>query len=171
MKRLQTLASAMVFSLSLAGCSDNGITDTTSLSASSASSHSLGAERPWSGSCDVAAQFISETTLLITGECQLAHLGRASVPEYQTITPGPSGIGYTNTAVYTAANGDELHTTNIGVATPTAEGLSLNGTETAVGGTGRFANASGSAILVGAVRFTSASTTIGSYSLAGRLSF
>jgi hypothetical protein len=173
MKRFQTAASfAVVLSLALAGCSADGVTDASNLRGSfSNSTHSLSVERPWGGSCYVAAEFIGETTLRIIGECHLAHIGRASVLEYQTIVPGPSGIAYTNTAVYTAPNGDELHTTNVGVATPTADGLSLNGIETAVGGTGRFENASGTATLAGSVRFTSASTTIGSYTLDGRLSF
>jgi hypothetical protein len=173
MKKLQTLASFVTgLSLTLAGCSPDGITEASNLrGASDSGSHSLSVERPWSGSCDVAAEFIGETTLRITGECLLAHIGRASVLAYQTIVPGPSGIAYTNTAAYTAPNGDELHTTNVGVATPTADGLLLEGIETAVGGTGRFENASGTATLAGSVRFTSASTTIGSYTLDGRLSF
>ena len=173
MKRLQTLASsATVLVLTLAGCSADRITAEANLRGSpGSSSQSLSVERPWSGSCDVAAEFTSETTLRITGECQIAHIGRASVLAFQTIVPGASGIEYTNTTVYTAPNGDELHTTNVGVATPGAEGLSLNGTETAVGGTGRFENASGSATLSGSIHFTTATTTIGSYELAGRLTF
>lgn len=173
MKRLQTLASfATVLSLTLVGCSADDVTGASDLrSGTDNTAQSINVERPWSGSCDVAAEFIGETTLRITGECQLAHIGRASVLAYQTIVPGPSGIAYTNTAVYTAPNGDELHTTNVGVATPTADALLLDGIETAVGGTGRFENASGSATLAGSVRFTSASTTLGSYTLDGRLSF
>ena len=159
---------AAVFALTLAACSGERITEATM---GATVSQSISVERPWTGTCDVAAQFIGETTLRITGSCLLAHIGRADVLAYQTIVPGPSGIAYTNTATYTAPNGDELHTTNVGVATPTADGLALNGIETAVGGTGRFQNASGTAALTGAVTFTSASTTVGSYSLDGRLTF
>jgi len=173
MKRLQTLVSVSTFlSLTLVGCSVDRIADTANPSGASApESQSLNVERPWTGSCNVVAEFTSETTLRITGDCQLAHIGRASVLALQTIVPGASGIAYTNTTVYTASNGDELHTTNVGVATPSTQGLSLNGIETAAGGTGRFENASGSATLSGAIRFTSATTTIGSYSLDGRLTF
>lgn len=127
--------------------------------------------RPWKGDCNVDAVFTSETTLLITGRCQLAHLGRTTLVAYQTITPGPYGIAYTNTATYTSANGDELRTTNIGVASPNATGLSLTGTETAIGGTGRFANATGTAALSGSVRFTGLASTTGSYSLSGTLNY
>jgi hypothetical protein len=173
MKRLQRRAGVSTFLfLTLAGCSGDGITGQADLSDTPAREfQSPNVERPWTGSCNVVAEFMSETALRITGYCQLAHIGRASVLALQTIVPGASGIAYTNTTVYTAANGDELHTTNVGVATPSAQGLSLNGIESAAGGTGRFANASGSATLSGAVRFTSATTTIGSYSLVGRLTF
>lgn len=127
--------------------------------------------RPWRGECDVDAVFTSETTLLITGTCNIAHLGRTTVIAHQTIQPGPSGIVYSNTAIYRAANGDELRTTDVGVATPTATGLSLSGIETAVGGTGRFVNARGSATLEGAVRFTGPSSTTGSYELSGHIEY
>jgi len=163
---------AAIASVAITACSSDQIVGATSASFSSKPvSSAMSVERPWRGECDVAAQFISEFTLRISGSCQLAHIGRASVVEYQTITPGPSGIAYTNTAVYTSADGDELNTTNIGVAIPNADGLSLSGTETAVGGTGRFANATGSATLLGAVRFTGPSTTVGSYTLEGRLTY
>ena len=169
MNRLKSHATvAALFALTLAACSGESITEA---SGDATVSQSISVERPWSGTCDVAAEFIGETTLRITGSCLLAHIGRADVLAYQTIVPGPSGIAYTNTAIYTAPNGDELHTTNAGVATPTADGLALNGIETAVGGTGRFENASGTAALTGGVRFTSASTTIGSYTLDGRLTY
>jgi len=158
--------------ISVIACSSDEIAGTSSVALSSRPvASAMSVERPWRGECDVAAQFISEITLQITGMCQLAHMGRVSVLAYQTITPGPSGIAYTNTAVYTSADGDELRTTNVGLAIPTADGLSLSGTETAAGGTGRFANASGTAALTGAVRFTGPSTTIGSYTLDGRLTY
>lgn len=165
-------ASATFLALTLAGCSGDGITGASDRSLEALGlSASSSVERPWKGECDVAAEFTSATTLTITGTCQLAHLGRTTVVANQTIEPGPNGITYTNTAVYTAANGDELRTTNVGIATPTATGLSLAGIETAVGGTGRFENASGTATLAGAVRFTGPSSTTGTYSLDGRLNY
>lgn len=162
--------STAIIVVTLSGCSDNDITsapakvlDLPGLAAAK----SVG--RPWKGDCDVDAIFTSETTLLITGTCQLAHLGRTSVVANQTIVPGPGGIQYTNTATYTSANGDVLRTVNVGVATPSASGLSLLGIETAIGGTGRFANATGTATLAGAVQFTGPASTTGSYSLSGTL--
>lgn len=164
-------APATIVALTLAACSGDRITGSANPSLQSLSlSKSATVERPWKGTCDVDAQFIDATTLLITGTCRLAHLGRTSVSAIQEIVLGPT-IGYTNSATYTAANGDQLLTTNVGTATPTATGLILSGTETAVGGTGRFANASGTAALNGFVAFTGLTTTSGSYSLSGRLSY
>lgn len=160
-----------LLSLIMAACSSDEIAAPTPSSTLSRSASIQPVERPWVGECDVDAEFITEFTLRIVGSCQLAHIGRATLLAYQVITPGPSGIAYTNTAVYTSPDGDELHTTNVGLAIPNSTGLSLTGTETAVGGTGRFANATGTAQLTGAVRFTSSSTTQGSYRLDGRLSF
>jgi hypothetical protein len=172
MKKIRIAAISTVLTLAVAACGGGDISGVSGQLAPDIDPvASASVERPWSGECNVAAAFTGPTTLHITGTCQLAHLGRVSVVAEQTIDPGPSGIGYTNVATYTAANGDELHTTNVGVATPTADGLSLSGTETAVGGTGRFQNAAGTAALNGSVRFTGPSTTIGGYTLSGRLSY
>lgn len=171
MRNAQRITLSLSFvALTVAACSGDAIVAPRSIAPNDISSSSSVA-RPWKGVCDVDAVFTSQTTLLITGTCQLAHLGRATMIAYQTIEPGASGITYTNTTTYTAANGDELRTTNIGVATPTGASLSLSGTETAVGGTGRFTNATGTAHLEGAVAFTGPSSTTGSYELNGMLEY
>jgi len=61
----------------------------------------------------------------------------------------------------------------VGIATPTPDGLgvSLAGTETAVGGTGRFAGASGSAAITGLSFLSGPKAGTGSYDLLGTLSF
>jgi hypothetical protein len=173
MRTIRILASAAIVAFIVAGCSGDGITAIADESIGPFSvMTSNNVDRPWKGTCDVDATFTSPTTLLITGTCQLAHLGRTTVTAIQTIEVLPSGlIGYTNTATYVAANGDELHTTNVGIGTPSASGLTLAGIETAVGGTGLFGNASGTASLTGAVAFTSATTTTGSYSVDGTLTY
>ena len=106
---------------------------------------------PWSGECETGFVPTGPTSLRITGICHLAHLGRATLLAEQTLVPGPDGLAYTNTVTYTAANGDLLRTTNSGVAFPTEDGTGflLSGAETAVGGTGRFTRAEGSAIVTG----------------------
>lgn len=172
MRTIRILAAPATFvALTLAGCSGDRITGSSDSALQSLRlSKSASVERPWKGNCHLDAQFIGPTTLSITGTCQLAHLGRTSVSIIQQVVFGPI-IAYTNAATYTAANGDKLYTTNVGTATPTLSGLTLLGTETAVGGTGRFANASGTAALTGAVTFTGPTTTTGGYSLDGRLSY
>ncbi len=178
MHTIRNLAAfATVFAVTLAGCSGDTITDAPDNSLQPRSlSASASVDRPWKGKCDVDAVFTSATTLLITGTCQLAHLGRSSVVLIQTIgAPDPTTgvIAFTNTGTYTAANGDQLFTTTVGVAIPNASGtgLILSGVETAVGGTGRFEGASGTATLTGEVFFTGPSSTTGSYSLSGRLEY
>lgn len=172
MRTIRSLAITTSIAFAFAGCYSDGITGASrNAVAGRVVSASNSIARPWSGRCDVDASFTSPTTLLITGTCQLAHLGHATVSAIQTIEPGPTGIAYTNTATYTSASGDLLMTTNAGIATPTASGLSLVGTETAAGGTGRFENSSGTATLTGAVAFTSPTTTTGSYFLEGTLNY
>ncbi len=165
-------ASATLAAITLAGCSSDLVT--SSLLQPGSISSSVSADRPLTGECTVNAVFTGPANLTITGWCQLTHLGSATVTEYQTIVPReltPWIIDYTNIATYTSSNGDELHTTNVGVATAGAEGLTLTGVETVVGGTGRFANASGTAMLSGAVHFTGPASTTGTYSLNGRLNY
>ena len=171
MKSLRTIIAIAFASVAMSACETDDITGVRREPSPGLSRTSAPVERPWTGDCDVGATFTGPTTLRIVGTCQLAHLGRVKVIADQTIEPGASGITYRNTATYTASNGDELRTTNLGVAIPNADGLTLGGIETAVGGTGRFAAATGTATLAGSVRFTSQSTTIGEYSLDGHLVF
>ncbi len=105
---------------------------------------------PWKGRCNGDFVFTSQTTLLITGVCHFARIGRMTFVIHQTLALGPI-IHFTGASTYTARNGDELRTTHSGTATPTSDGIAvtLDGTETVVGGTGRFAEATGSATLTG----------------------
>ncbi len=163
-------ASATLLALSITACSSGDIAAPVDASRQKSAASAV-VERPWKADCTVDARFTSGTTLTIEGTCQMAHLGRTTVLMYQTVSEAPGGFAYTNTTTYTAANGDELRTTGVGMATFTPTGLSLAGTETAAGGSGRFANASGSATQTGAVQFVDPSTTTGNYSAAGRLTY
>ena len=167
--RLAFAASLIV--LTLIGCSDDGLSGSAESITSPSLSKAIPSDRPWSGECDVAAVFTSATELLIRGTCELAHLGRTTMFAVQTIDPTSIPIAYTNATTYTAANGDELRTTDIGTATPNTDGLTLSGAVTVIGGTGRFVNASGDASLSGAVRFTGPASTAGKYSLTGRVTY
>ncbi len=62
-------------------------------------------------------------------------------------TTNPIVLAVTGQAVYTAANGDELHATLRGELDTLTGAIAV--TVTYVGGTGRFATASGSAALAG----------------------
>lgn len=180
MHAIRKLAAITTFAaLTLTGCSGDRLTGTANDTLNPGSLLSAAnVERPWKGICDVSS-VITGLSVAVTGTCQIAHLGRVSVTADQTLAFGPGGISYTNTAVYVAANGDKLETSNTGTATPIPNpngspvpiGLILSGEETASGGTGRFADASGSARLDGAVFFTGPNTTTGSYSIAGQLSY
>jgi len=163
---------AALITITLTGCTTDQISNPSAQSPDSPSlSKEAPSERPLKGECDVAAVFTSETELLIVGTCELSHLGHTTVVAYQTIDPNSFPIAYTNATTYTAANGDELRTTDIGTATPGPDGLTLSGAVTVIGGTGRFTNASGTADLTGAVAFTGPSSTAGTYSLSGRFSY
>jgi hypothetical protein len=93
------------------------------------------------------AQFVSGTDFVGTGHA--THLGRYSEEGSVVFSPtdDPAVLHVDGSIVYTAANGDELH------AIVTGELNGLTGVISAmlsyVGGTGRFADASGSASLAG----------------------
>ena len=90
------------------------------------------------------------------GVGRMSHLGR--VAEYsltQCTKPGPDGTESVGTVTFTAANGDELwiEQTMLGQLVGPLEhpeGFLFEGEWTAVGGTGRFTNATGSGDLHGA---------------------
>jgi hypothetical protein len=80
------------------------------------------------------------------GSCQIAHLGRSTVNSTVdgdfTLVPFP----YAGRRVYTAANGDELWTTESGhIDPPENRRFTQSGVVTFIGGTGRFTRAVGSA--------------------------
>ena len=130
-------------------------------------------DHPWAGRCETVFTSTGPLTLEITGICQLAGLGRVTLLAEQELVPGPSGITIRNTATYTAANGDMLRTTNVGVATPAGDfpGLLFTDTETAVGGTGRFARATGTATIVGSAVLAGPSANTGEFTVSGTLRY
>ena len=130
------------------------------------------AERPWGGRCEFSAERLAPTLIRVSGTCHLAHLGRAEYVNMQTIVPGPV-TQFTNSTIYTTANGDVLRTTAVGTATPADGGtrLILAATETIQSGTGRFANASGEAALTGATALTGPAARTGFYELVGTIAY
>jgi hypothetical protein len=118
-------------------------------------------ERPFRGTCT----FVSTVLPPEPGQppnvvrfrqdvvCHLTHLGLTTAITEETVTFTPTGLVFVTTVAYTAANGDQLFTTNSGTGTPPDQNgvVHFSGTETVTGGTGRFADASGSFSFTGSV--------------------
>ena len=101
------------------------------------------------------------------GICQISHLGRTAIYAVQDIDI----VAGTQTSVeftYTAANGDVLRVQNVGTNVPNGSGVRFVGTTTFVGGTGRFAGASGQARVEGAASFI---TNTASYTIDGWITY
>jgi hypothetical protein len=110
-------------------------------------------ERPFGGSCMFANTLLppepgqpSNVLRFHQDEvCHLTHLGLTTGSNEETATLTPTGSVFVVTVTYTAANGDQLFTTQNGTGTlPENGSIHFTGTETVTGGTGRFADASGS---------------------------
>jgi hypothetical protein len=122
--------------------------------------------RPWEGSCDGTGIIRADrVTLDITGTCNLSHLGRTTMVGVETL-----GAVLNAVHTFTAANGDLLHTTTTGYAVlkPDFSGVNFFNTETVTGGTGRFANATGTATRNGSTNFSDGS---GTWEIAGTLTY
>ena len=103
---------------------------------------------PFKGSYQTTAQILTGPPIMqqqISGTGNSSHLGKSSFVATSTInftTPPPFILG--GTAVFTAANGDQIYTSFTGTATPTGTGANeVEIHHTIVGGTGRFNSASG----------------------------
>jgi hypothetical protein len=81
---------------------------------------------------------------LIDATGNATHLGRFTVTAAWTIGPG-GGIG---TSTWTAANGDELYTSFTRSGVPAPPTITFTEIHTITGGTGRFADASGTFTVV-----------------------
>jgi hypothetical protein len=127
---------------------------------------------PFRGSYDQTETGVlqSPTTVLITESAvgTATHLGRYTMTS-RALIDLTTGIGTAlGNAVFVAANGDRLFTTGSGQATPTGvpNELSIQGTATIVGGTGRFEGATGS---FSGVRLLNTATGISSGSFDGTI--
>jgi len=139
-----------------------------------------GTDRPQLGTCDTVippppASFPAVVEIGLT--CRFRHLGLTAGTLTQVIdAAGPPSNGVLPLTIsqgviaYIAANGDALHATfegegSIDFATGT---IAFEGIETYAGGTGRFADASGTSFLEG---HASAVTLTGFYVTLGTLSY
>jgi hypothetical protein len=102
------------------------------------------------------------------GSCVLSHLGRVALYSLQEIDI----VNGTQTSIeitYTAANGDVLRAVNFGTNTPDGfGGVRFLATSTFVGGTGRFASATGEVQIEGTASFV---TNTASYTVFGWISY
>jgi len=95
-----------------------------------------------------------------TGSGEATQLGRYTV-SYEVEVDLPTGTGTGLSAHFVAANGDSLFAEGTGQATPTEDPavFSIVETLTITGGTGRFANASGSFTLNRTVNLVTGETS------------
>lgn len=161
---------AALVALSAVACVDGPVAPVLDTGSPAPSLSAEPVSRPWKGRCEGTATFMDAATLHIVGSCRITHLGLVVFKGTETVGGEPNGTGLTGTFVYTAANGDQLHTTSIGVSTvlPDFSGVAFSATETATGGTGRFRRATGSAQRTGSTRFLD---SVGSYELLGTLTY
>jgi hypothetical protein len=129
--------------------------------------------RPMAGVCSTTFSVQPAGEIAIDGICQLTHLGTAEYHATQTVTPNPDGtVHITVTGFYTAANGDILRSTVVGTGRFTGPStVMFTTTETFVGGTGRFASATGVTNDSGAASFTGPTTGVSTYSSDGSISY
>ena len=182
---MQRILPVAVAATLLAACADapllapDAAAGAASRAASAASGRAASPSRPIRGTCTL----LSVTTLApapgqpatvtrrhVEWLCQIAHLGRtrASVEETGTFTP--SGPRIAAVITYAAANGDRLVTSFSGTGTfPDQSGIvTVTGSETVTGGTGRFTGATGAmtrTVSVSVIRLS------GEYETRGTLSY
>jgi hypothetical protein len=119
--------------------------------------------RPLSGQCDTEVTILNispdgSLELSIEYTCRISHLGLTHNTVIQSVVPsGPPANGLlpgivNNTGAYVAANGDRVNSsfTGTGVTNLATFTAVFEGTEHFLGGTGRFADASGTAHIEGA---------------------
>ncbi|MEP7380674.1 MAG: hypothetical protein ABI910_03255 [Gemmatimonadota bacterium] len=101
-----------------------------------------------------------------TGGCEVTHLGR-TVLHASRVVNLLTGAQVAE-IIFTAAAGDVLRMRSVGTSTPAGPILRFTGTNTIVGGTGRFANAKGQLKATGVVDLATANASI---DYAGVISF
>jgi hypothetical protein len=161
---------AFVLSVAMLTACDLTVTAPTALDpiasvlvAPAASGNPAAPTRPIEGECNLTFEVLEVNFPILRqrdyGTCQLSHLGRSGFAgslEVNLLLGTQTG-----TRTITAANGDELYATVAGTSIPIGPGLiGFSATFTFTGGTGRFANASGSAQGDGVANQMTQTTTV-----------
>lgn len=123
-----------------------------------------GTERPVRGTTTSTTTVdIATGTGTAVGSGHLSHLGTSTFTnDFTSFTlTGPGTFSFTLTAIIVAANGDEIYTTAAGTGTITPTGTESTLISTIIGGTGRFADASGTiTTTISSVTVSTVGTTI-----------
>ena len=142
------VTAALLTAVAVTACGPETAADAISgLTAVRAESHQANPTRPLTGTCEAtSSQLVSFSfpTLVQIGyaDCRISHLGKVTVVTEQTINV--ITLAQTGEGTWTAANGDVIYASSVGVGTPTGPTtISFTGVTTLAGGTGRFLNASG----------------------------
>jgi hypothetical protein len=157
---LRYAAGLSLLAITVAACSDSSVTAPSPDVEVSASKGGSGSQRSRTrhlhGRCGTTFTFTSPPgpaqQLHIDGTCVFAPIGPLTLSSEQTVVFNLDGSStITNTTTYTARNGDQLFATFLGEgsAPDDAGNVCFSGTETYSGGTGRFADATGSAAVRG----------------------
>jgi hypothetical protein len=166
-KRLSTSGPIVLLILAITGCSADNVTglppSAVAASRTVVASRAAAATHV-SGTCEttpVAPPVVVFPTLRQedTGVCHFSHLGRTVLHAFRVVNL----LNGTQVAqiTYTAANGDVLQTTAVGTSSPPGPTSFLfTGTTTIIGGTGRFANATGVLQAEGEVNLSTANASI-----------
>ena len=186
-KALLLIAAAVPAGLLVSGCTDHQLptsprSDTESFARTAvAAAARSGAQvtRPLSGRCTTVVTRLSPPPPIevqrIDYTCRIAHLGLTHAVVTQTVNVFTGALS--NQGVYVAANGDELNSSFVGTAQititgPTTATVSFAGTQAFSAGTGRFAEANGTAQLSGTAELNPATGAArGTFSLDGTLTY
>ena len=112
---------------------------------SGAASAVAGSNLPFKGSFS-ATETVAGPLHILTGEGEATQLGRFTITSSFNVIPPPVSTA-TGTATWTASNGDQLLTDVTGAAVIAFPTATITETHTITGGTGRFADASGTLIV------------------------
>lgn len=166
-KQLFLLAAIAIFSL--ISCQKEGLTSSNEMQTSANEMQtSANAGKGSEAGMPFKASFNTSSVLLqgppnliqrVSGTGIASHMGNSTFEATSYVTVAfPPPFAVSGTRTITAANGDKLYTSFTGTSTPVIGGI--NGAvlhETITGGTGRFANASGSFVNTATNNFNTSS--------------
>jgi hypothetical protein len=138
------------------------------------SATTFGAQVPFKGTFDTVAEstvVFPFASVHVVGEGQATYLGQSVTESTDQLVNLITGAGIA-TYKFTGADGAELDIAFVfqTVPLPSQPGVSLPGTWTVVGGTGRLAGTTGSGAVDGAVIFISQTTGLGHFTMDGTIS-